>query len=827
MQSQAQSPSSFGTCGFYTHTGPEIGELKADDFHVLSIAEKSSLFQKHVPLQAKARETGTAILQRLHEMLPAVADRFELKADPIDNLTMRLWCPRQETTDTEKSYICLSYCWSVELHSRLGGSEFPLPISPLMFSALAAQRKSSDTGLWIDQLCIDQKNFVEKAMSIGAMDAVYRCADLVVVALHDIEVHLAHQTFLRSQLQEFGDDWWHDSNGCIKHSTDNPPYFERYPVLGQFLYTILRSRYFTRAWCSHELQMRSNYVFCVPCQPRERGGPQTEVFHFTSDFLLYMIVLSTRVPCGIREIHSNSTQEIVRIQDLREKLITTFKIDPSSGLDTLTGMLAFSEGESGRLIQPYPARIKEIFSLGAGGDPDLSGDLRDSSAYLDKSSIVLNILGNGLGIKRKRNHVVTEDECIKDLYMVGLAANDPLILCTMGQHFNFRQSTDMLSWLRHPSFMDLGSGSERQSPMPRMVPQATQRIWLDQSSENRWVQLDVVALGTPRAPRESFQDVAKRLIDKCLLLDMGRHPPEYGMDFAAPYVGKTDFVSRFISYMIDERNTSWGPGPEYQYWYGQTLFGLRRERFNATVACILECGPVWMLGTALNCGFPNTPLIAQQLEAVFSDADWDLSYLNSMSWALHESGRKAVGAIMSLANWAVEWGNDRPGGWNGTRMPLLFDHGSQGLGHAMIFIGGDAILQVVIPCSLLDDRYGRLCRVWLLEAKDDPLYHKMMYGGEAPEWFLRAKAIMFTNVKAEDSEVSGGSAGDGKPGWRFRERVKIHGPPQFVNNEIKKHINIDDEVETEKPVEAPGGSSVSHAAAADDAESSGIPAPLP
>lgn len=50
-------------------------------------------------------------------------------------------------------------------------------------------------------------------------------------------------------------------------------------------------------------------------------------------------------------------------------------------------------------------------------------------------------------------------------------------------------------------------------------------------------------------------------------------------------------------------------------------------------------------------------------------------------------------------------------------------------------------------------------------------------------------------------------------------------PPQLVNDEIEKHINTDDEVETEKPVEAPGGSRVSHAAAADaaDAESSGIP----
>lgn len=482
---------------------------------------------------------------------------------------------------------------------------------------------------------------------------------------------------------------------------------------------------------------------------------------------------------------------------MREKVIAALRLDPVNGQDRISGMLAYSEGESDRSMQPYTARIQEIFSLGAGGNPSLPPKLRVSSACLDKATIVLNILGNGLGIKRKRNHVVREDDCIKDLYMVGLAANDPRILCTMGQHFDFSQSPEMLSWLRHPSFVDLRSGSEQAFPLPCMLPQLTQRIRLDQSSENRWIQLDVFALGSPRPPQEFFRDMAKRLIAKCLSLGMGRHPFEFqghGKDLAAEFVGKTDFASQFMSYTIDSISSwgTWGTGPEYQYWYGQTFFGLCREQFTWTVACILECGLVWILGTGWRCGFPVTRQVAQQFEAVFPEGKWDLSYLDSMSWALHESGRQAVGAIMSLANWAVEWGNNRPNGRNAEYMPMLFAHGSLGLGHVMIFTRGDALLQVVMPCPLLENHYGRLCRIWLLQAKDDPFYKKM-YGGEVPEWFLRAKAILFTDVKAKDTEVSPGSAADGKPGWRFREQVKIHGPPRFVDDEIPKQAEDPDE----------------------------------
>jgi hypothetical protein len=94
----------------------------------------------------------------------------------------------------------------------------------------------------------------------------------------------------------------------------------------------------------------------------------------------------------------------------------------------------------------------------------------------------------------------------------------------------------------------------------------------------------------------------------------------------------------------------------------------------------------------------------------------------------------------------------------------------------MVFLPGHALSQVVVPCPLLSDEYGRLYRVWLLQAKDDPLYEKIMRG-EEPEWFLWDKAILFTDVEAKHTIVSPGSVRDGLPGWRLREGVKVHGPP--------------------------------------------------
>lgn len=122
-----------------------------------------------------------------------------------------------------------------------------------MFYALAAERGARTKGVWIDHLCLDQKNREEKSISVGAMDAVYRCVRWVVVALLDIEVHLAHQKYLRDFIETT--KMFHLGGVQTPHKGESPPYFQNHPVLKRFFYTILDSRWFTRPWCSHEMEL--------------------------------------------------------------------------------------------------------------------------------------------------------------------------------------------------------------------------------------------------------------------------------------------------------------------------------------------------------------------------------------------------------------------------------------------------------------------------------------------------------------------------------------------------------------------------------------------
>lgn len=144
--------------------------------------------------------------------------------------------------------------------------------------------------------------------------------------------------------------------------------------------------------------------------------------------------------------------------------------------------------------QPYTAQIADIFVLGAGDDPDLPPDLRESSANLDNTSIVLNILGTGLGVRRPNKTIVTESESLRHLMALSLAADDATILCTTGQHLNFRAEPNALSWLCKPSYVDLGSGGERCDRLTRLMAPLSRLVRIDQSADIRWITLDVSEL---------------------------------------------------------------------------------------------------------------------------------------------------------------------------------------------------------------------------------------------------------------------------------------------------------------------------------------------
>lgn len=171
------------------------------------------------------------------------------------------------------------------------------------------------------------------------MDSVYRCPQCVAIALLDIEVKLAHQDFLRDFIKVYEGS---TVEAVAPHLGETPPFFEKIPVFQRFFYTVLESRYFTRAWCAHEMELGTDLVFYIPCQAGLEGGEVKEMLAITSTFLWYMLNLSGEVPGE----HTDLRDRLKRKFDTRTRLGRTRQ--------HLTGKKTDLD-ENDTLIQPYAA----------------------------------------------------------------------------------------------------------------------------------------------------------------------------------------------------------------------------------------------------------------------------------------------------------------------------------------------------------------------------------------------------------------------------------------------------------------------------------------
>ncbi|KAJ4388393.1 hypothetical protein N0V85_007600 [Neurospora sp. IMI 360204] len=194
-----------------------------------------------------------------------------------------------QTQTIIKSFVALSYCWhypnwSVALGLQQHGGDptnimIPdSPLAPAMFAAFLAERSSPEEPVWLDQWCIDQTNDEEKIVAIGAMDALYYSARVVVVCLEDVRLSpddaaiiLRFAEFVKRKEKP----QWEEEKEQIR--------------LWTAVERIFAARWFIRAWCAHEYWMARQVVFLAPVTSDPEALPgelgEVEIVRFDNRFL--------------------------------------------------------------------------------------------------------------------------------------------------------------------------------------------------------------------------------------------------------------------------------------------------------------------------------------------------------------------------------------------------------------------------------------------------------------------------------------------------------------------------------------------------------------
>lgn len=713
-------PPRAGHCGFL-----DIDEdsLDTSDLHarIISPSTRQRLLAGHAPPHADFTFDAHTLLSELGRLAPSVAKDFVPKPSAEQNLTLRL-INDIDFEGEEESYIAMSYVWKKvnrdaprKVISPVGDlpfgwvktvEQFPLPTSRATFLGVLNERRQGE-GVFFDQVCINQEDDAEKAIAIGAMDTIYKNARMVVVALDDIAATDDELFFLQQYVQQYAYSELplnqHPNRGL------DPPFMQQHTLFWSFLERVLNSIWFERAWCAHEMRMGRNHVFLVPCVADEEEEESYTLIRFTRTFFLHMLVLASELSTltSSQQTHIRTLLGQFERNAIKEHRDTLAVRSPTTTLPPA----------------PAPASliptIAEIFQMKAGGNPRLPEYLRRLDANRDKTSITLNISRLPIVLKPTSplQRPAMEDECLRQLLLVGLAARDPAALCTTGSPLQLHDGS--VSWLCRPTQLDVPFA--QQHPLPRFSKSST----ISQASDGRaeYVQLDLVFLDLPHRthpnPRFSAHvHRARELVDLCIQYRVQSHTL-WNMWQATPNHPR---------------------GPAMRNVYIQTL------------ACVFECGPRWLLDIAAQLALhsPLTVLDQPTISTLFNPQ------LHLQTYMHHPSALPSLSSLLTTISTLIAYGMPwASGATERTHGPLIittppapapihphaFPLAQPPLGKALIFapFAHSKTLLVAVPDAVAGEAYAGLARGWILTPSNP-------YTGSPRgmvSWELRGKGVVF------------------------------------------------------------------------------------
>ena len=398
---------------------------------------------------AHTMESNRHLVEKIKALDPDTGTMFHLKRPNAAEPPFRLLLESQlGKAAAERSFVALSYCWhdprkwAPTRGCELGKSRYyrGLPISDQCFREFLRWREPGE-GIWVDQLSINQQDEEEKELAIASMDLVYKCARLIVIVIEDT-IMLESEASVIDELQ-------HSSLRSEKLDSFTKLLSGNELTVWSFISKIGNSRWFQRAWCSHEFHLCQDAVFIIPCEARSPVSLQLRILQ--------------------------------RLLQLKGGWVPTSVMPSNESLEGYRNLVFL-------LTSRYVVSKNLCLGKPVLGICYLVNGLQ-ASVLGDKVSIALNLLDLGLYF---RGTVISERHCRYIFTLLALAFGDPLALCCSGETLNndgfeWTKKSLVLACLQWPLTSDLVHFNTR---YPRPIPQLTNQI----SFQHGRMVVDVFAL---------------------------------------------------------------------------------------------------------------------------------------------------------------------------------------------------------------------------------------------------------------------------------------------------------------------------------------------
>lgn len=366
------------------------------DLFVLSLTRrnKSNIFSEAIEKLDGGLQEAKLILRNLESWAPEVAERFYPRTSSVIlDTPFRLICSSPTGIPFDgafaiRQYSAISYSWHNEEwpgtpHSAPEPGSL-WPIGKRFADAILGLRGHPREGVWMDQVCINQKDEDEQQRAIACMDIIYKSCRRLIVLLEDVE--LTNEEVALCGRYDVPD---------LRLNINAQPAEADIPILISLFDKVARARWWKRAWCFHE------FVVGEPWSNKRHQQVHNTVFvlghgqdkTYTISWLVLQSILSEVI---IKVDHH--TPDSAYINPIL------------SGLDDRTSPLLDSpDRKAGATRSSFMARFNTVSQTGC---------LKAG----DKLSVCINLIGLGLAYVRATEPTV--DEVYYLAVMLALAAGE-------------------------------------------------------------------------------------------------------------------------------------------------------------------------------------------------------------------------------------------------------------------------------------------------------------------------------------------------------------------------------------------------------------------
>lgn len=239
-------------------------------------------------------------------------------------------CLKSPDQKRDQKYEALSWTWGNEGAEEKEGSNetisidhddkaYDLKVPSNLFQALKALRRENESRtLWVDAICINQKDVHEKNHQIPMMPSIYGEADAVCVWLGD---RSEDSDMAIDFMEEIMDDIWKFDELCkpkLKNGQETGPKWKA-------LFSLIMRPWFSRRWIVQEIALaKDGLIYC---------GPKTITWRKFSDAVSLFVEVETATH-RLSEIMKKSeiTDHIPNFFDHVAYLSATLLIDTTNFL---------------------------------------------------------------------------------------------------------------------------------------------------------------------------------------------------------------------------------------------------------------------------------------------------------------------------------------------------------------------------------------------------------------------------------------------------------------------------------------------------------------